>query len=88
MYVYTKDCHPKSGSPPPPLPPPPPPPTPVVAPAPPPGPPPAQVAESVSDAPRTNTKAMIAERSGDLAIRRKTGKSSLRIPLSGSGLNY
>jgi len=78
---------------PPPPPPPPPPapetpaPEPVVAPPPPPAPPPAKTAEKAARAPRTNTKEMIAARSGDLAIRRKRGKSALRIPRTG-GVNY
>jgi len=77
---------PPAPEPPPPAPEPPPPP-PVKAPAPPPAPPPAATAEKLADAPRTNTKEMIAERSGDLAIRRKRGKSALRIPRTG-GVNY
>ena len=81
--------HPAPTPPPPPPAPPPPPPAPVQAPAPPPSPapPPARTAEKAARAPRTNTKEMIAARSGDLAIRRKRGKSALRIPRTG-GVNY
>ena len=82
-------------SPSPPPPPPPPPPPQIIqmpeiqAPPPPPAPPVASKApESVADAPRTNTIADIAARTQSLAIRRKRGKSSLRIPYTGSGMNY
>ncbi len=77
-------------SPPPPAPPPPPPPLPLMPPPPPPAAPPpsATAPEWAKRAPRTNTAEEIAARTGsDLTIRRKKGKSALRV--SGqSGMSY
>jgi len=72
-------------APPPPLPYAPPTPPPAPAPAPPPV---SRAPQRARKAPRTNTTAEIAGRTGDLSIRkRKTGKRALRIEDT-SGVNY
>ena len=56
----------------------------VKAPPPAAAPPPSSTApEKASAAPRSNTDAAIAARAGDLAIRRKRGKSALKVPRGG-----